>query len=197
MGRRKQKAAMREGKQLAIPRGLGTGAVARPVSTRRALNFAATMTGATGVIVATYGTSAVAISCIEWASYAGIFQEYRVRSIRLDVIPRFSAAAPLTGAVGHVSFVGSAYVGSTSVPSLGSTLSSQGRRLYQIGDKMTVLVSHESNPSADLWSATSGAPATLSLLGVIVQSSVAAPISLNGVVWDLYWQLDVEFRTAL
>jgi len=189
---------MREGKQLAIPRGVGTGAVARPIATRRALNYTATMTGATGVTIATYATSALAVSCIEWASYVGIFQEYRVRSIRLDCIPRFSAAAPLTaGLVGTLSFVGSGFVGTTSIPALGATVTSQGRKIFQIGDKMSVFVSHESNPSSDLWSSTSGAPATLSLLGLIVQSSVVAPVSLNGVIWDLYWQLDVEFRTAL
>ncbi len=99
--------------------------------------------------------------------------------------------------VNGITLVGSSFVGSTTVPAFASILDSQSLRIIKPGDSGKLVSDHRQNPSSELWTSTGSSPATLSLLAVTVQGTVAGNAASAGITWDLFVFADVEFRTAL
>ncbi len=178
-------------------------ALNRPLQTRRVLVYTDRVTAATGVVNSYGFTTATVTSCDPWGAYSGAFMEYRVRSFRACVIPRLNQALPATY-LDNSAIVTATFAGTTSGPTLvNDYVSSSGFRFFPAwpmlrpGDALVVEADHRLNPSADLWSNTSGPPTTLSLMGAALRQLDAASAAFNGIiVWDILLQFDVEFRGA-
>jgi hypothetical protein len=168
----------------------------RPLTARRCCVLYNTYTASTGVVTAVYASSGSVVSCADFSSMAVLFQEYRVRGIRIRFMPRFNNALGVAASQ-LPTFAASSFVGATTPGSLTASLTSQSLKLHRASDVIEVTCDHRQNPSADLWSSTSGAPTTLSLIGVGLQSVVAAPSNMSALTWDVFYFYDVEFRTAL
>ncbi len=176
-----------------------------PILARRVLTYYDIVTAATGVVNTAAYTSGAAPSCDEWGAYSAAFQEYRVRAMRMDIIPRINQSV-LGGAAADASAVITcSFFGATTGPSTvagfvgqsGFTFNPAFPMILPGGKLVTVECDRRSNPSADLWASTGGAVTTLSLMGVAARQISAASAMLNGVVvWDVLLRLDCEFRGA-
>ncbi len=171
---------------------------------RRVLTYFDTKTAATGVVNATEYTSGAAPSCDEWGAYSAAFQEYRVRAMRMDIIPRINQAVAAIY-LDASAILTATFFGKTTGPSTvagfvgqsGFTFNPAFPPLQPGGRCITVECDHRSNPSADLWASTNGAVTTLSLMGVAARQVAAASAAFNGiVVWDILLRLDCEFKGA-
>lgn len=200
MGRsKKSKQNADDRRQLSIPRGIGTRAVGRPLQARRNLHYQSTLTAATGVVLALQVDSALATSAYEWTNFASIFQEWRCRAVKLTWMPRTGTQIvnAASFAVPAPNRVGCAYSAATSAPSLAGIIAGQGSRYFRPHDTAVVTCSHELNPSSDLWSATTGAPSLLMILGVVISGLSVETALTNGIVFDWIAEFDCEFRSAL
>ncbi len=206
MGKGKRRAQARNGseqQQLAIPRHLGQASFARPTIVRRSCNLYTIASGVTGAYLGASFTSSNVTGTTEFSGLSAVYQEYRVRAIKLTVLPRYNqlvgnggAAAPVVGLSANVA---SAFCGAATGPATGAAaLVFQGRAVAGPCDRLVTFATHQMNPSSDLWQSTAGGTTTLSLIGVIAIAMVVCPGYYNGSpLWDVFVEFDTEFRTAL
>lgn len=137
------------------------------------------------------------VNTTEWASISPNYQQYRVRGLRVRVVPRnrdnlgFASTVWFPGSV-----VSARYPSGSSSSSFAGIYSESGAQIHTCFDRMfTVLATMDDNPDAALFSnCNAGAPPALSQYGVQMLGSIGAPAILNGILThDCYADYDVEF----
>jgi hypothetical protein len=169
----------------------------KPAHLRRRLTAALAHDAVSGNPFAFAVSSGSVTTATEWAQLAPNYQQYRVRALRILIVPRnfnnmsFAATVWFPGTVVSARYpVGSSASGYVALWSEG------GSTVHSCDDKrMTNMATMDDNPDAALWTdCIAGAPASLSQFGVQFSGTTNAPAIYNGVrTHDCFVEYDVEF----
>jgi len=165
---------------------------------RRRCTLVGSLTGVTGNPMAYSVGSNNASASFEFSNCALLYQEYRVRAIRMKVVPRFRdniqspASIPYPGALVSGGFVMGA--GAATPAAIFAESNSKVSPEWTAPEQ---LVTWELNPNAKLWTPTSATISTANQFGVQLLSTGNCPAFYNTVTTaDTFVEFDVEFRTA-
>jgi len=157
-------------------------------------NVLSTVGAGGGIPVTSFTTAQVqSIAAYEWASFAARYQQFRVKSTSLIIMPYFnvsyegSASAMACLAIGD-------YIG-TAVPANNSQVIADENTVFRILDKVTVhTVTWARNPNAKLWNPTSAALPAANSYAICLVSLNVLPNTTAYFTYIQEWQ--VEFRGA-
>jgi len=164
---------------------------------RRRLTRISSHTGVSGSAFAYAETTGNVVNALEWAQLSPAWQQYRVRAIRVRIVPRnfnnmgFAATVWFPGTV-----IAARYPSGSSASTIFALYAEGGSQIFSCEDRiMTRMATMEDNEDAALWSnCNSGAPPSLSQYGVQFLGTTNAPAIYNGVVThDTFTDWDVEF----
>lgn len=168
-----------------------------PVRLRRRLTRVFVYTGVAANVFAVAEATGNVVNTTEWAALSPNYQQYRVRGLRVRVVPRnrdnlgFAATVWFPGVV-----VSARYPSGSSSSSYAGVYSEGGSNVHTCFDReMTQLATMEDNPDAGLFTdCNAGAPPGLSQYGVQFLGNLGAPAIYNGVTThDCFADYDVEF----
>jgi len=175
----------------------------RPAVVRRKLTRWDSDAAATGVILSYFFNSSSITSTSEWTNISALYEEYRVRAIRVRFCPiitnvqeaPYGAATDFTG-VYPGPIVSGRYTVGVGANSVSSLLSQDGSKVHPNNSQMMEqMVTWESNPQAKLWTAIGASPPAAQQIGVEYIGTQAAFAVLNTVVTHYaFVEMDVEFR---
>lgn len=152
--------------------------------------------GANAIPVTSYTTASVqSIPAAEWASFAARYQQFRVKSISLILMPYYNTSYYVNaGPTEMVCLAIGDYLGS-AVPASNTQVISDENTVFRIADKNIVhSVTWARNPNAKLWNPTSAALPTANNFAIVLASLNAITSSLAYFTYIVEW--DVEFRGA-
>jgi len=167
-----------------------------PARLRRRLTLVQYATAVTGSNFAVSASSGLVTSATEWAQLSPNYQQYRVRAIRVTMVPRnifnngFAATVWYPGTI-----LTARYPSGSSASSYAAIWAEGGSIAYSESQKVEMMATMDDNPDAALFTdCVVGAPAALSQYGVQSLGSCAAPAIYNGVIThDCFVEWDVEF----
>jgi hypothetical protein len=131
----------------------------------------------------------------EWASFAARYQQFRVKSISLILMPYYNTSfLSSTGQCEVVCLAIGDYLGS-AVPASNTQVISDENTVFRIADKCIVhSVTWARNPNAKLWNPTSAALPTANNFAIVLASLNVITNGYNYFTYIVEW--DVEFRGA-
>lgn len=146
-----------------------------------------------GIIGVNEITAAMAQSnpASEWASFSARYQQYRVRSVKLVASPRYPAATPSNG---HSQLYVSDFIGTAAPTSAAQVLSDERAKAVSTSRPFEYMVTWNRNPNAKLWNPTSAALPQANSYGISVCSSANASMPVSTVIFDTYYEYEVELR---
>jgi len=168
----------------------------QPARVRRRLTRMSTATAATGVLFAYAEATGNVVNALEWAQLSPAYQQYRVRAMRVRVVPRnynnmsFAATVWYPGVV-----IGAKYPSGSSAATVYAMYAETGSQVFDNTKNPSRLATMDDNPDSALFTNCNvGAPPALSQYGVQFLGTVVAPAIYNGVVThDTFTDWDVEF----
>jgi hypothetical protein len=174
----------------------------KPAVVRRILTKIDGDVAATGNVLGYFINSVGAPNANEWSSFAGVYEEYRVRAVRVKLCPllQTTVVSPPTAAAYTSAYpgpIGSAnYAGGVASTTLNALVGSDGSRVHGCNAQvMEQLVTWDLNPSAKLWTPIGTNIAALSQIGCEYIGSVVAAVAINGATTHIaFVEYDVEFR---
>jgi len=196
MKQRSSKKQSRRGSN--IPRQIGAGDV---ILKRMTLGSQSVSTTAGSIIaVTTSVTSSLVQSApaAEWASFAARYQQYRVKSVKIRVLPIFpvnNGGAGLAPNTGHSQLYVGDYIGSSTPATAAQVLSDEGALCHSTSKPWSFTATSRRNPNALLWNPTSASVPTANQFGICWASSTVATAMAGStpyLVYDVEWI--VEFR---
>jgi hypothetical protein len=140
-------------------------------------------------------TSGGVTATTEWANLSANYEQYRVRAVKVTVIPRVWSNM---NSAAQVWYPGAVVVGRYPVGSGGATtlaiLAEDGSAVHAGWDVFSHIVTWESNPDAKLWTNCNASIPSLSLFGVQFQGTMPVPATYNTITThDIVLEYDVEF----
>jgi hypothetical protein len=167
----------------------------KPVLYRRKLTTVAGYFGATGAAFVQANASSGVTATTEWANLSANFEQYRVRAIKMTVVPRVFSNM---NSAAQVWYPGAVIVGEYSVGSGGATtaaiLAEGGSEVYRGWDKVVKMVTWDTNPSAKLWTNCNVAIPAIQQIGIQFQGTMPIPATYNAITThDIIVEYDVEF----
>jgi len=135
-------------------------------------------------------------TALEWAALSASYQQYRVRGLRVTLVPRnvynngFAATVWFPGTI-----LGARYPSGSSASSYAAIFGEGGSKMWSESQIVKHLATMNDNPDSALFTdCNAGAPPALSQYGLQFLGSVAAPAIYNGVIThDCFVEFDVEF----
>lgn len=166
-----------------------------PAMIRRKMTRISSATAAVGVAFAYAETTGNVVNALEWSSLAQDYQQYRVRAIRVRIVPRnawnngFAATVWYPGSV-----VSARYPSGSSAATIYAVFAESGSQIWDSWQKLQCMATMEDNEDAALWTNCNATVPALSQYGVQFLGTVVAPAIYNGVVThDTFTEWDVEF----
>lgn len=127
----------------------------------------------------------------EWASFAARYQQYRVRKVRVRMMPVFPGSGNVAaGSTCAGQLYVSDYIGSSAPTSAAQVLSDEGSRVFSTSKVVNYVTTWARNPNAKLWNPTSAVVPTANEYGVAWASSTVATAMAAS---QLYFSYDVEW----
>jgi hypothetical protein len=162
---------------------------------RRKLTVIVGYFGATGAAFVQASASSGVTATTEWANLSANFEQYRVRAIKMTVVPRVFSNM---NSAAQVWYPGAVVVGEYSVGSGGATtlaiLAEGGSEVYRGWDMIKKMVTWDTNPSAKLWTNCNVAIPAIQQIGIQFQGTMPIPATYNGIVThDIVLEYDTEF----
>jgi len=182
------------GKELAFFRAENQG---KPVVLRRKLTRTFVYTAVAANVFAVAEATGNVVNTTEWAALSPNYQQYRVRGLRVRIVPRnrdnlgFAATVWFPGVS-----VSARYPSGSSSSSYAGVYAEGGSRVHTCFDReMVNMATMNDNPDAQLFTdCNAGAPPALSQYGVQFFGNLGAPAIYNGVTThDCFADYDVEF----
>jgi hypothetical protein len=167
----------------------------KPVTLRRKLTVVAGYFAATGAAFVQASASGGVTATTEWANLSANYEQYRVRAVKMTVVPRVFSNM---NSAAQVWYPGAVIAGEYSVGSGGATtnaiLAEGGSEVYRGWDKITKMVTWDVNPSAKLWTNCNVSIPAIQQIGVQFQGTMPVPATYNGITThDIVLEYDVEF----
>lgn len=168
-----------------------------PVHLRRKLTRTFAYTAAAANVFLVAEATGNVVNCTEWAALSPNYQQYRVRGLRVRVVPRnrdnlgFAATVWFPGVV-----VSARYPAGSGASSYAAVYAEGGSQIHTCFDREFVaMATMNDNPDAALFTdCNAGAPPSLSQYGVQFFGNIGAPAIYNGVgTHDCFADYDVEF----
>jgi hypothetical protein len=134
----------------------------------------------------------------EWASFAARYQQFRVRQVRVRMMPVFpvnSGVAGLAVNTGHSQMYVADYIGASLPASAAQVLSDERATVVSTAKGFSFVSTWNKNPNAKLWNPTGAAIPAANLFGIAWASNTNATLmaaSLPYFAYDVEWI--VEFR---
>jgi hypothetical protein len=171
-------------------------AVEKPVLYRRKCTYITTDTAATGAPFVYAASSVLVQSATDWADLAASFQAFRVRAMKVTVIPvqrDNTNSAALIWYPGTL--ISGSYPAGTSASTAAALWAEDGSRLHPEWSVASHTVTWETNPDAKLWTNCGTGLPSLSQFGCQFRgASQIAPLAYNNLVThDVFIEFDVEF----
>jgi len=168
----------------------------KPVVLRRKLTFTAPFSQTTGSAFSQAQTTGGVTAATEWANLSANYEQYRVRALKMTVVPRVFSNM---NSAAQVWYPGMVVVGKYPIGSGGATvlaiLAEDGSEFYAGWEKFSKIATWESNPDAKLWTNCNASIPSLSLFGVQFQGTMVVPATYNTIAThDIVLEYDVEFR---
>jgi len=172
-------------------------ALGTPVRLRRRLTRPFVYSAVAANVFAVAEATGNVVNCTEWAALSPNYQQYRVRALRVRVVPRnrdnlgFAATVWFPGVV-----VSARYPSGSSSSSYAGVYAEGGSQVHTCFDReMVCMGTMDDNPDAALFTdCNAGAPPALSQYGVQFYGNLGAPAIYNGVTThDCFADYDVEF----
>jgi hypothetical protein len=164
---------------------------------RRRCTLVNSLTGVTGNPMSYSINSSSASSAFEFSNYALIYLEYRVRAIRVRVIPRFRdniqsvASVPYPGSIASGGYIAGA--GSSTPAAIFAQANGKISPEWAAAENM---VTWDLNTNAKLWTPTSTTISTANQFGCQFLSTANCPAFYNTVTTaDTFVEFDIEFRS--
>jgi len=158
-------------------------------------------TSAGGFIPATQITSDGCRGATEWASFAARYTQFRVKSMRIRLIPIVDATTAVTAGGGAVTphptgLCFAQYAEGLGYGNYAGVYAGAGAKLFNGSERIIEYAfDWRGNPDAKLFSATNAAIPTSQIFGVQFQDSGVAPASaVSTVYYRLYTDWEVEFK---
>jgi len=174
----------------------------KPATLRRKLVRYDTVTASTGNVLGYFFSSSGVTSCDDWAGFAAVYDEYRVRGIRVRLCPVaqvvFSANLAAGGFIGAYPgpIVSASYANGTGGTTTGAVFAQSNSKVHGCNEQCQEHVgSWELNPSAKLWVAIAGTIPSQQEFGVEYVGTQIAAVGINATVTHFaFVEVDVEFR---
>jgi hypothetical protein len=174
----------------------------RSVQIRRKLTRLDLDAASTGTVLGYFFSSVGVTSCSEWAGLSVLYEEYRVRAIRVKLCPVLltTVVSPPTAAAYTAAYPGpiasANYGNGTGAAGINAVLASDGSRVHAANASvMEQLVTWDLNPQAKMWTSTGIAIPVLSQIGVEFIGTVVALLAINTATTHfVFVECDVEFR---
>jgi len=134
----------------------------------------------------------------EWASFAARYQQYRVRQVRVRMMPVFpvnQGGAGLGVNTGHSQLYVADYIGASVPASAAQVLSDERAVVVSTAKGFTFVSTWTKNPNAKLWNPTGAAIPAANVFGIAWASNTNATLMTASVpyfAYDVEWI--VEFR---
>lgn len=166
-----------------------------PAHLRRRLTLVGVATATAGSAFAYAEASGNVVNATEWAQLSPNYQQYRIRAIRVIMIPRnfnnmsFAATVWYPGSILTARYpTGSSASGTLAIWAEG------GSKVHDCLTIVRMMATMQDNPDAALWTDCNATVSSLSQYGVQSLGTVGAPAIYNGVVThDIFTEWDVEF----
>jgi len=168
----------------------------QPVFYRRKCTTVTTDVAATGAPFVFAQSSVGVQSATDWADLAASFQSFRVRAMKVTVVPvqrdNMNSAA-LIWYPGTL--ISGSYPAGTSASTPAALFAEDGSKVHPEWSVASHTVTWETNPDAKLWTNCGTALPTISQFGCQFRgASQIAPLAYNGLVThDVFIEYDVEF----
>jgi hypothetical protein len=153
-------------------------------------------TGSGNAIPVTSFTTAQvqSVPAAEWASFAARYQQFRVKSISLILMPYYNVSSQISGSSEMVCLAIGDYLGSAA-PASNTQVISDENTVFRIADKNIIhSVNWARNPNAKLWNPTSAALPTANNYAIVLASLNS--LANNSAYFTYIVEWDVEFRGA-
>jgi len=134
----------------------------------------------------------------EWASFAARYQQFRVRQVRVRMMPVFpvnNGVAGIANNTGHSQLYVADYIGASVPASAAQVLSDERCAVVSTAKGFTFAATWNKNPNAKLWNPTGAAIPAANLYGIAWASNAVATLMTASVAYfayDVEWI--VEFR---
>jgi hypothetical protein len=174
----------------------------KPVVLRRKLVRYDTVTASTGNVLGYFITSSGVMSADDWAGFAAVYDEYRVRGIRTRLCPVaqvvFSSNLAAGGFIGAYPgpVVSASYANGTGATTTGAAFAQSGSKVHGCNEQVQEHVaSWELNPSAKLWVAIGSTIPAQQEFGAEYVGTQIASVGINATATHFaFVEFDVEFR---
>lgn len=168
----------------------------KPAHLRRRLTQIQAFTAATGNNFAIAFASGTVTGATEWTALSANYQQYRVRALKVILVPRnsynngFAATVWFPGTI-----LSGRYPSGSSAATVAALWAQSGAKLHPEWEVLSNMATMDDNPDSSLFTDCNlGAPPALSQYGVQFLGNLAAPAIYNGVIThDAYVEYDVEF----
>jgi hypothetical protein len=166
-----------------------------PAFVRRRMTRVSSTTGASGVAFAYAESSANVVNALEWSSLSQDYQQYRVRAMRVRIVPRNWANNSFAATVWYPgSVIAARYPSGSSASTVFAVYAEGGSQIFTSWEKMERMATMQDNEDAALWTNCNATIPALSVYGVQFLGTTNAPAIYNGVVThDTFTDWDVEF----
>lgn len=169
---------------------------------RRKITRYDAVSASTGNVLGYFINSTGATSATEWGGLAAIYDEYRVRGIRVRLCPVaqviFSSNLAAAGFIGAYPgpIISAAYANGTGAATTSAALAQSNSKVHGCNEQLQEHVaSWELNPSAKLWNAIASAIPAQQEFGVEYVGTQIAAVGINATVTHFaIVEFDVEFR---
>jgi hypothetical protein len=134
----------------------------------------------------------------EWASFAARYQQFRVRSVRLNMEPVFpGSGTPTAPGAGHGALYASDFIGASAPTTGAQVLSDEGARKFSTSKAVNFLATWARNPNAKLWNPTSAALPVANSYGIAIASDPNAAVLIASTnYYSATYEWEVELRGA-
>jgi len=170
--------------------------VEKPVLYRRKCTLVTTDVAATGAPFVYAASSVLVQSATDWADLAASFQAFRVRAMKVRVVPVQRDNMNSAASVWYPgTLISGSYPAGTSAATAAALFAEDGSKLHPEWTVASHTVTWETNPDAKLWTNCGVGLPTLSQFGCQFRgASQVAPLAYNGLVThDIFVEFDVEF----
>lgn len=184
------------GRPMPINRSLRSRNAGDDVVKKMTLSSQSSSTNAGGVILVNSTTTAALVQsqpAAEWASFAARYQQFRVRSVSIRMVPAFTDSQNLV--VNQSQLYVADFIGTAAPTTAAQVLSDERSLMLGTHREFSFTCSWVRNPNAKLWNPTSAALPAANSFGIAFASSTVAGLLAASVVhytFDVVWV--VEFR---
>jgi len=164
---------------------------------RRKLTYVDIDAAVTGATLSYAVLSSGACVSTEWANLSANYEEFRVRAIKLRLVPRIRDNTDIgAGNFYPGTLISNAYPAGSGASTALAAFAADGSKVHPEWTVAEHISTWSTNPNAKLWSAcnTNTVP-SLNAFGAQVRGTASASAALNGnTTHDVFIEYDVEFR---